>query len=348
VALRAGRDRGTAPVAARVKAGEVTTLTLQPRKLDAEIRVEPTPINAVVALDGVEIGRGIWDGRLPSGDHLVEVAAEGFLPSKRTLGLDPGARELLRVELERDPDSPLWAEKRPSRVVLHVHAAPVLAPLFAGELADDCSGSCTGGIGLGALATIRGGYQFGVGIQLTLDAGFLWIQQSIEGRAGSLTPRGLAPNAGALSDRLRLLGVLAGGSAGYQTGGDWPFLIRAGGGVLFASVRDERSGTFQSNLAGSSYDVGGVSESPSALYAYVGPELGLGRRLGEHVTLRLFAQGLFLFAIQRPQWTDENVVLAGPCDGLGPCEGEAAFGEQPVAAQTIIAVTPGLGIELAF
>src|SRR4029077_20659267 len=102
---------------------------------------------------------------------------------------------------------------------------------------------------------------------------------------------------------LRLLGLVAGGSFGFQTRGAWPFEVRAGGGVLVASFRDERRGTFVSNLDMQSYKVGPVVETPTAVYAYASPTLSIGRRFGEHVTVSLFAKGLFLFAASPAEWS---------------------------------------------
>ena len=62
----------------------------------------------------------------------------------------------------------------------------------------------------------------------------------------------------------------------------------------------------------------------------------------------LSAQGLFLFALSQPEWSDEQPVLAGNCDGSVPtqCEGQALFGSQALAGETIIAISPGLALKL--
>ncbi|MFO0615461.1 MAG: PEGA domain-containing protein [Polyangiaceae bacterium] len=340
VALRAEGDRGTAPAAAPVKADETTALRLEVKALDAALRIEPTPANATVALDGVEIGRGVWEGRLPSGNHTIELAADGFIAAKRPLTLGAGKPEQLRVELERDSDHAMWKQKRLGRGVLGATAAPLFAPVFGGDALP--------GAGLGALATIHGGYELGLGVQFELEAGVAFLTTSAEGRAATLTPRGLEPNAGALDEDLRLVGPLVGGAIAYQTTNDWPFLARASGGVFFGQVRDVRSGTFTSNLDGRSYAVGPVGESKGALYGYVAPEVALGRRFGKLATLRLGVTGLFLVAPTAPAWADESVLLAGPCDGAGPCEGEATFGAEPLTASAIVAIAPRVSFELTF
>jgi hypothetical protein len=69
---------GTQPASAPVKINQVTPLTLLAEPLTATLRVEPTPAGAAVALDGVNLGNGLWEGRLRAGTHKVEIAAEGF------------------------------------------------------------------------------------------------------------------------------------------------------------------------------------------------------------------------------------------------------------------------------
>ena len=128
VVLRGPDDTGTAPVAAKVTVGDVTKLTLEVMKLGGRLRVQPTPANASVAIDGVDIGRGVWTGRLPTGEHRVEVAAEGFLPKSQAIRLDEGCA----------PAADLRARTRPRR------ADVVEAVAFAGGVEphrERCAGA---------------------------------------------------------------------------------------------------------------------------------------------------------------------------------------------------------------
>ena len=348
VSVRGDGNLGSAPVAAKIRENEPTTLTLDLAPLESELRVEPVPINATVAIDGVAVGGGIWDSRLPKGDHRIEVAAEGFLPLHRNVSLDAGAREALRLELERDPESELWGERTPSHFVLDLLLAPNIVPLVGGELSEGCTGACSRSVGLGGLALLRGGYQFGIGIGLSVDAGYAVWHQNYAGRQATLTPRGLTANQGTLDDDLLAMGLLAGASASYQVGEDWPFQIRVGGGVFFGSMRDSRTGTFTTNIDPLSYGVGPIRESHSMTYAFVAPELRIGYRVADAVILSVAAQGVFLFALNVPEWADQQTLLAGRCDGSSTtqCEGEATFGTQRLTGGPIIFVTPGLALKL--
>src|SRR5262249_14477021 len=103
IVLRGSGLLGTQPVSAPVKPYELTTLTLAAEELDAGLRVEPVPGGARVAIDGVTLGRGIWDGRLRAGSHRVEVLAEGFTPWSRAIELRHGDHEIVVAELTRAP-----------------------------------------------------------------------------------------------------------------------------------------------------------------------------------------------------------------------------------------------------
>jgi hypothetical protein len=75
----------TQPAYVRVNNGATTQLTLTLETLAAELRVDPVPAGALVAIDGVSTGRGVWEGRLRSGPHTLEVATEGSCRKENNL-----------------------------------------------------------------------------------------------------------------------------------------------------------------------------------------------------------------------------------------------------------------------
>src|SRR5262249_14324595 len=79
VLLRGEVTLGTQPASLSIKLGQTTPLTLAAEKLDAEVRVIPTPAGASVAIDAVTVGHGLWQGRLREGRHKIEVLSDGFL-----------------------------------------------------------------------------------------------------------------------------------------------------------------------------------------------------------------------------------------------------------------------------
>ncbi|MGZ3422898.1 MAG: PEGA domain-containing protein [Polyangiales bacterium] len=107
VFLDGGGKLGTQPARAPVTLGQLTPLTVALEELDARIRVEPDPNVANVAVDGVVVGRGPWDGKLRAGPHRIEVSAEGYLGAMRDVTLGNGERQVIAIALERDPAASL-------------------------------------------------------------------------------------------------------------------------------------------------------------------------------------------------------------------------------------------------
>jgi hypothetical protein len=94
VALRGDADDGTPPETAEVRLRDVTHVSLAAEPLDASLRVAPEPASALVAVDGVTVGHGVWEGKLKSGAHKIEVAARPRRRLPRALGRDVRARDL--------------------------------------------------------------------------------------------------------------------------------------------------------------------------------------------------------------------------------------------------------------
>ncbi|MBI5535806.1 MAG: PEGA domain-containing protein [Deltaproteobacteria bacterium] len=349
VLLRGAGEVGTQPASAPVRLNQLTPITLVAEKLESQLRVEPTPASATVAVDGVSVGRGVWDGRVRAGGHRIEVGAEGFLPLVRELSLGKDKREVVTARLERDPSSPLWQIAHPSRVMLEADVGAAIAPSLGGSLGDACKGSCSKSVGIGLAAIARGGYRFGSGIGLSIDGGYLMLAQKITGAEGTIMPAGVEPNRGSQNDSLRLSGVLLGASAGYFSSGSWPFTFRLGVGALLGTLRDQRTGTFATNprttsggqtLPAVSYDVN-ISESPSARYLYLAPEARIGKRFGDRFELSVGLQGMFLVAFSQPKWEDKKRVAAAS-DGVGK------FGSKELTGRTVVLLVPSLGARYDF
>ncbi|WP_437935885.1 PEGA domain-containing protein [Sorangium sp. So ce341] len=55
-------------------------------------------------IDSKAVGKAPWEGRLPLGEHVIEVSAGGFFPANRTVRLERRKQRELSVSLERRPD----------------------------------------------------------------------------------------------------------------------------------------------------------------------------------------------------------------------------------------------------
>ena len=350
VLLRGEGKQGTQPASAAVKLGQETTLTLALETLESELRVEPKPVGASVSVDGVSVGRGLWDGRLHAGAHKISVSAEGFLGVERSVALKAGQREVLPIALERDPSSSLWKVDSPPGLAVELQLGAIWSPGFGSDLDDSCTGDCSSPLTQGGMAVVRVGYNLSSKVTLSLDGGYLAVREKLSGRDAAIQPVGGSPNTGSAHDTLWLRGALVGASLGFRTGPRLPFTARLGVGALIGSVQDSRAGRFETSQ-GVGYSIATVEESAPARFLYVAPELRFGRRMGRS-ELSLGVQALALFALTQPKWGDESAVLTGNCGtaGVPGCvtDGEGTFGEQATAGKLVLLVSPQVGFRHDF
>jgi len=353
VVLRGAGKLGTQPVSTPVRVGQTARLALVLEELDSELRVEPTPVNGTVALDGVSLGRGPWQGRVRSGSHSVEVATEGFLPESRKVTAKAGSLQTVHVRLERDPSSPLWHRGTPPAFVLELRGGVAgAAGTLGSSLEKGCNG-CDAALPLGAQGRFSAGYRFGGGLGLWFDAGYVFVRQRVENRVTQLSPQGLSPVSGVTDDELTLRGFTVGAAAGLQRGDNWTWTVRLGAGMMVGTLKDRRSGIFTNDQVATSprFEVGPVAESPDARYLYVAPGASLGYKLGERFSIGVGLDFTALFALTQPKWNDDKRVLAGDCQGgatFPNCLGEASFGADDLTSKTVFLVSPGLELRQEF
>lgn len=346
VVLRAPEGFGTQPVAAPVKLNDVTALTLPLEELSAKLRIEPTPAGSDVALDGIAIGRGVWEGPVRAGQHRVEVASEGFLPSTRELALARGQREVVALSLERDPTSAAFRQQNPPHVVFEATGAVLLSPSLGGNVLDSCSGSCSKGWATGALAMLHGGYQLSSGLSFWLQGGFLSVGQSVKGRSTRLLPRGLPEFEATAGDKLRLSGALLGASAGLSRGHAVRLRVRLAAGAFIGSAKDERKAQ---GTTPPDHDVPDVAvdfsetESPSAKYVFVAPEVRVGLRLSQHWELSAGVGAWILLGLADVSWQDKNP-QSYP-DSLGQILFNPDSSKQSIVGRNIILLAPELALK---
>jgi hypothetical protein len=109
-------EMGSVTSSVAVRLYEASAIALSARDLDAALRVEATPREATIVIDGKEVARGSWEGRLPLGSHALDIAASGFLPSRQQLALMPRRQPQIRVDLSRAPRLGTWGPKRNAAV----------------------------------------------------------------------------------------------------------------------------------------------------------------------------------------------------------------------------------------
>jgi hypothetical protein len=335
VALRGEGDLGTPPIPIEVERDRTTPITLVAEELAAALRIEPVPVNASVAVDGVTLGRGVWEGRLRAGDHKIEIASPGFLTAAKAVALGRDERRDLRVELVRDPASPFWPKPpRRARFVAEIGEAAALAPALGGEVTRGCVGDCREGPAAGGYVIARGGYELGSGLGFGVAAGWLTIAQSTAQRPAAARVVGLHDDAALADDSLRLSGVLAGAWASLRIDTRFPIHLRLGAGALVGAVTDARRGLVTLRT-GAAAPFGVLTETHPARFAYVAPEVRLGLPLGPRVELSLALEALVLIAASRPRW-DETHAFGAATDGV------ASFPADTLLGPAIVVLTPGL------
>lgn len=346
VVLLGEGELGTPPASIAVELNRRASLTLAAEKMSAWIRIEPVPANAVVALDGVGLGHGLWQGRLRPGVHKVEMAAPGFLAEARQVSLAEGKRQVVTVRLERDPTSPFWRKPPgpPPPLTVELDTGAALLPSFGGDVAGACIGGCLQDVGFGTFGVVRGGYRLRSGLHLGIATGYLSVTQTTTGRSASVQPVG-RPTAdeGIADDRLKLRGVLAGVFAGLRLREGSPAVhLRLGAGALIGSVSDTRTGTFlTTKTPATTYRVGPVVQSTSAASVYLAPELRVGLPLSRHLELSAGLEMLLLFSVSTPTWDEAHRINAS-------ADGEGHFAADALTESVLLMITPGVGARYDF
>jgi hypothetical protein len=262
VFLRGPQQLGTVPSAADVRRDRTTTLTLRAVPLAVSVLVEPSPSNATVYVDGVSVGNGIWEGRLSSGPHRIEVTAAGHLSFRRDLLLSGTQKEVINAQLERDRSSPLWQEASRPQIHADVLAGALLARSFRGGATEHCQCS-ERSRPLGAVVGARIGYVLRQPLALEISGGYLGMSEELTRRVQGRDPLG-APTLVATDyeDTTKLAGPFAALSLSYRSPAKTPFTARVGVGLAALTATTSNVGTFTGQIPSP------TAETPNARQPY--------------------------------------------------------------------------------
>jgi hypothetical protein len=309
VFLRGDGDVGTPPSSAVLKQNKATALTLRAVKLDASIRIEPTPSNAEVDIDGVSVGNGIWEGRLTSGRHRIEIAAEGFIPYRRNVDVRASEREVQRVSLDRDLSNPMWKAGFVPHIYVELVGGAAWAPGLGGDADKSCSkdSNCSRSAPLGFLAGARGGYEVTKGLGLELFLGAIYMKEKstrrvvAKGEYGSWT-------SDAAQDTTQFFGPAAAVSASYSFFDKTPLTFRIWAGVARVKATFTNSGRYTGtardpggNDVQASTDLEVPEQTPRLWMPFGGPEVRIGYRFNKHLSVDLGAALLLMFPPDTPR-----------------------------------------------
>lgn len=332
IVLRGDGALGTEPSTITVTSERNAVLSLEAVELTAGLRVTPTPHDASVVVDAVEVGAGIFDGNLLPKRHTIEVYKDGFLHETREIELAAGKDTTVEITLERDRSAAQW--RRPNRVVFGVDAAFGLSPTFGGDVSDHCGEGCSGGPAPGFFGLARVGYELGLGVGFEVGVGALVLHQRLEGAEATLRPVGLDARTGSADEDLLLRGAVILGGLGYgiRFGEAERASVRFGvmGGVVVGTASDRRVGSFGSYENDALVDTGLVS-------AVISPVARVGYEVSKGLELTGDVFGLFLVNGSPPTWDASKEIDGGE-------DGYATYAADTLTGGFMFVIAPGVGL----
>jgi hypothetical protein len=336
VALRGEGDVGTPPMRVVVEESRTVPLTLSAEELAAALRVEPVPANATVAIDGVTVGRGVWEGRLRAGPHRIEIAAPGFLPASEGVDILRGEQRVARIDLRRDPRSPFHSQA--PRFTVEIATGVPLLVTFAGEVATSCTNPCRKPLEPGVYAVARGGYELGSRIAFGVAGGYVVSAVKYQDRTTSFTS-GSGARAATVGDSIWMRTAIAGAWGQITFGDSVPFHLRLGAGALVGSASDSRTGTLLSTPPA---PLAPATETHAFHAGYIAPEIRLGLALGPHAELSLGIDMLLAFNVSPPTWSSTRTIAVLPAGPVG------RYPSEVYSSTMIVTFSPALGARYDF
>jgi hypothetical protein len=115
------------------------------------VQVDTHTADAAISIDGTAVGKGVWEGPLPAGEHQVAIDASGYRAYRRAFLVHAGESFVEDAHLESEAGGPRY-DGIYSGVGLFGYATPSGASNFLGS---------AGSSPLGAGLAVRVGYAFG-------------------------------------------------------------------------------------------------------------------------------------------------------------------------------------------
>lgn len=286
-------DVGTGPTEATVVQGQTVLARMKSVPLGAPVRIEPNPLTAEVLVDGTALGPGIWEGRLPVGEHHVTVREPGYFDQNVTLTVPPtgGTPVKSRVTLVIDRNHPRWPRPGASgKFGIEAFAGYAWAHSLKATADDACAGTAPPGMSeatcsgneraRGFLGGLRGSYRFPFGLAIEAGGGYLALSASFSRILTTPKPNLATDNPQIryyIDDELSLRGPFAAVGASYRLGIGKRFsaTARVAGGMLFARSSDALSAQGRgTNTAPVDIPIVGGGSPVNSIAVLVAPEVG--------------------------------------------------------------------------
>jgi hypothetical protein len=241
------RDRGSAPASVVLLEGQTTLLRARSASLGPPLSIRVEPSTAELHVDGIAVGAGGWEGRLPMGEHVVVVTEAGYIAQTVRLPASPDSAPMRRVSVELvvDPSHPRWP--KPGHFWVQALGGYAGARTLAATAEGDCPASCSSSpIVNGFRVGARGGYRFPLGLSVTFGGGYMAFGASFDRtKRDSFGKDGAFHVTYRLHDDLRVAGpfVAVGASHRLGLGSRFGAIFGLEVGALFAAARDPITGT---------------------------------------------------------------------------------------------------------
>lgn len=347
-------DLGSAPASVQVVQAQTALVRLSASKLGAPTRVELASESAEIAIDGVSLGPGSWEGRLPEGQHTIVVSEAGYREKSQTVLSSSGATTTtLRVALEIDPNHPRWPRR--GNFWVGVFGGYGFAPSLGSGAEEKCTGAACASKGLagGALAGARFGYRWSFGLSVELGAAFAYLTRPLSRTINTKFGTAETPITYTIDDKLRVVGPLVVGSVSYRLaiGSTFGLLGRFGAGALFGAASDVMEGKAKAGGQTVKLNVEGFGQVSRGAAAIMMPELGVDLAFGSwHVGAGAVAM---VILTDGPDVPIGAISPTGTCPKTtNPAAAACAGGSNVVAHERgygqSISVTPALSVGYQF
>jgi hypothetical protein len=151
-----GADRFAAPKKVEVARRERVVVALDLVPMTGRVQVDTHTTDASILVNGAMVGKGVWEGTLPAGEHEVRIEAAGFRPYARKFLVHAGETFVEDARLE---STAVRTEGIYSGLAFFGEFSPSPA---TNDIAQACpTSSCDASKPLGGGLLVRAGYSFG-------------------------------------------------------------------------------------------------------------------------------------------------------------------------------------------
>jgi hypothetical protein len=361
VVLHGDKRQGTQPARIEVRQSQVTTMLVIQEELASDLKVQSQVKGGEIRVDGVFVGRDVWEGPVRSGSHRIQVGGNGFVTEERRVEVAAGKTETVSIAPTVEAPKSFWEENPP---FIEAGGAFAVGSSFGGiantatvngKTVGNCGPSCMPSAVMGGLGIVRGGLSIRNRWTVGFDLGFLYAGQTIENRTTTIKPVGInAYSSNAVDEDMWMRGFSAGVGVGVKFGERFPIGLRLGVGGFFGSFTDARTGNFATHGPATTMEVGAptftpvpysvkkVEQSSTLTAFYVMPEIRAGVRVQKNLDVMLSLGGILLISAEAPKWVPEDTVVSAGSDGL------AKFQKETLADRVQFVATPGLLVNYRF